>query len=400
MIISSIILRCLFLLPLLVIGGITSYSDIKYGKIKNIHLFWGFLYTLFLYFFLILYSYFVIHQFGNLKYLAELLLNGLIAFIFGYLLWRFNLWAAGDAKLFVIYSLLVPLEFYSKNYIPYFSSATLLIDTFIFICFFFLFKMLWKIIKLSLSKLQKIPMRSKRNTTLLSFLPRINYKNLYKNLKNAILKTGKFFLIITCSLITLQYLRIKTDIIFLKLLFNPILVYLFFFTLQMFFLRTFFTNKIFSTVIILSGSLCSLALILSNKAIVLISTIKTSLFLMLFVGLGMQLVYLYIENHEIKKIKIQNLHTGSFLALKSLTEIKNQIKEQDQADNLSLIGSDGLNEVQIQAIQGLFKNDLEKELYIYETFSFAPFMFLSFIFSLITKTSFLPLFSYLLNLIR
>jgi len=393
MIISSIILRCLFLLPLLVIGGITSYSDIKYGKIKNIHLFWGFLYTLFLYFFLILYSYFVIHQFGNLKYLAELLLNGLIAFIFGYLLWRFNLWAAGDAKLFVIYSLLVPLEFYSKNYISYFPSATLLMDTFIFICFFFLFKMLWKIAKLCL----------KRNITSFSFvyyLSKINYKNLYKNLKNTILKTGKFFLIITCSLITLQYLRMKTDIIFLKLLFNPILVYLFFFTLQMFFLRTFFTNKIFSTVIILSGSLCSLALILSNKAIVLISIIKTSLFLMLFVGLGMQLAYLYIENHEIKKIKIQNLHTGSFLALKSLTEIKNQIKEQDQADNLSLIGSDGLNEVQIQAIQGLFKNDLEKELYIYETFSFAPFMFLAFIFSLITKTSFLPLFSYLLNLIR
>ena len=393
MIISSIILRCLFLLPLLVIGGITSYSDIKYGKIKNIHLFWGFLYTLFLYFFLILYSYFVIHQFGNLKYLAELLLNGLIAFIFGYLLWRFNLWAAGDAKLFVIYSLLVPLEFYSKNYISYFPSATLLMDTFIFICFFFLFKMLWKIAKLCL----------KRNITSFSFvyyLSKINYKNLYKNLKNTILKTGKFFLIITCSLITLQYLRMKTDIIFLKLLFNPILVYLFFFTLQMFFLRTFFTNKIFSTVIILSGSLCSLALILSNKAIVLISIIKTSLFLMLFVGLGMQLAYLYIENHEIKKIKIQNLHTGSFLALKSLTEIKNQIKEQDQADNLSLIGSDGLNEVQIQAIQGLFKNDLEKELYIYETFPFAPFMFLAFIFSLITKTSFLPLFSYLLNLIR
>jgi hypothetical protein len=253
--------------------------------------------------------------------------------------------------------------------------------------------MLWKIAKLCL----------KRNITSFSFvyyLSTINYKNLYKNLKNAILKTGKFFLIITCSLITLQYLRIKTDIIFLKLLFNPILVYLFFFTLQMFFLRTFFTNKIFSTVIILSGSLCSLALILSNKAVVLISTIKTSLFLMLFVSLGMQLVYLYIENHEIKKIKIQNLHTGSFLTLKSLSEIKNKIKEQNQADSLSLISSDGLNEVQIQAIQELFKDDLEKELYTYETFPFAPFMFLAFIFFLITKTSFLPLFSYLLNLIR
>ena len=389
MVISSTILRCLFLVPLLVIGGITSYSDIKYGKIKNIHLFWGFLYTLFLYFFLILYSHFIIHQFSNLKYLAELLLNGSIAFIIGYLLWRFNLWAAGDAKLFLIYSLLIPLEFYSKNYISYFPSAMLLIDTFIFICFFFLFKMLWKIAKLCL----------KRNTTLLSFLSRINYKNLYKNLKNAILQTGKFFLIITCSLITLQYLRIKTDIIFLKFLSNPFLVYLFFFTLQMFFLRTFLKNKIFCTVIILSGSFCSLALILSNKAIVLISTIKTSLFLMLFVGLGMQLAYLYIENHEIKKIKIQNLRTGHFLTLKSLSEIKNKIKEQNQADNLSLISSDGLSESQVQVIHELFKDDPEKELYIYETFPFATFMLLAFIFALLTKTSILSFISYLFNLI-
>jgi len=336
-----------------------------------------------------LYSHFIIHQFSNLKYLAELLLNGSIAFIIGYLLWRFNLWAAGDAKLFLIYSLLIPLEFYSKNYISYFPSAMLLIDTFIFICFFFLFKMLWKIAKLCL----------KRNTTLLSFLSRINYKNLYKNLKNAILQTGKFFLIITCSLITLQYLRIKTDIIFLKFLSNPFLVYLFFFTLQMFFLRTFLKNKIFCTVIILSGSFCSLALILSNKAIVLISTIKTSLFLMLFVGLGMQLAYLYIENHEIKKIKIQNLRTGHFLTLKSLSEIKNKIKEQNQADNLSLISSDGLSESQVQVIHELFKDDPEKELYIYETFPFATFMLLAFIFALLTKTSILSFISYLFNLI-
>ena len=155
MVISSTILRCLFLVPLLVIGGITSYSDIKYGKIKNIHLFCGFLYILFLYSFLAVYSYFVLNQIDNLKYLVELLLNSSIALLVGYLLWRFNLWAAGDAKLFLVYSLLIPLEFYSKNYIPYFPSATLLMDTFLFICFFFLFKMLWKIAKLC----------SKRNIT-------------------------------------------------------------------------------------------------------------------------------------------------------------------------------------------------------------------------------------------
>lgn len=379
MVISSTVLKSLFLSPLLLIGVITSYSDIKYGKIKNIHLLFGLLYILSLYSFLIFYSYFVIHQPSNLKYVVELLINSLIAFVVGYLLWHFNSWAAGDAKLFSIYSLLIPLEFYSKNYVPYFPSSILLIDTFLFICFVFFLKIFFKIAASCLSYFQK-------PFSLAPLFLKINYKIL----KTTILETGKLFLIYSCFLVILQYIGMKTtDVILQKVLSNFLLIYLFFFALQMFVLRTFLKNKIFITLILLSGLLFGLAFIISNKTILLITTIKTSLFFVLFVGIGMQLVNLYIEKQEIKKTKIQELHPGCFLTSKSLAEINNKIKGQTPVDNLGLTSSDGLTEFQVQIIKDLFKNHLKKELYIYETFPFAPFMFLAFIFIILAKGSFL-----------
>ena len=49
----------------------------------------------------------------------------------GFLLWRFRLWSAGDTKLFTLYALLVPLDFYSKSFVFYFPSFNLLINLFI-----------------------------------------------------------------------------------------------------------------------------------------------------------------------------------------------------------------------------------------------------------------------------
>jgi hypothetical protein len=378
MVIPSIVLKCLFLIPLLLIGVITSYSDIKYGKIKNIHLLLGFIYVLFLYSFLFFYSYFIIHQPSNSKYIVELIINGSITFILGYLLWHFNSWAAGDAKLFFIYSLLIPLEFYSKNYVPYFPSSILLIDTFLLICLIFFFKMFFKIAVSCLSYVKK-PFSP------ILFFSKINYKNL----KNTALETGKIFLIMSCFLLIMQYAMMKINIIFPKLSSNSSLIYLLFIVLQVVLFKKIFKNKKIIILIIFGGLLCGLSLIISNQTTLLISIIKSSIFLMLFFSIGIQLVHLYIERQEIKKTKIQELHSGCFLSLKSLAEITKKVKKQALADNLSLNSSDGLSEFQVQTIQKLFKDDLKKELYVYRTFPFAPFMFLAFIFIIFAKGSFL-----------
>ncbi|MDO9028432.1 MAG: hypothetical protein Q7U68_06190, partial [Candidatus Roizmanbacteria bacterium] len=201
--------------------------------------------------------------------------------------------------------------------------------------------------------------------------------------------TGKLFLIISCFLVILKYIGMKISVIFQTVSFNPFLFYLLFFVLQMFILRTFLKNKAFVALIIFGGLLCVLALITSNQTALLINTIKSSLFLMLFVGIGMQLVNLYIEKQEIKKIKIQELRPGCFLTSKSLAEITKKVKKQAQGDGLGSCHSDGLSKYQVQIIQKFFKDDLKKELYVYQTFPFAPFMFLAFIFTVIAKRSLL-----------
>ena len=141
---SSYFLNWLFLSPLILIGLLTSYSDIKYGKIKNRQVLIGLAYALILYLFLFVYGWGVLRQVTNVKYLGELIINAVVAIVFGYILWYFNLWAAGDAKLFLIYALLIPLEFYAKDYISFFPSASLLIDTFFLICLFFLITIIAK----------------------------------------------------------------------------------------------------------------------------------------------------------------------------------------------------------------------------------------------------------------
>ena len=114
----------LFLVPLAVIGLICAYTDIKYGKIFNKWIVFGLIYVFFLYVFLFSYK-------TSIDYIFELILNGAIAFLVGYLLWHFKLWSAGDAKLFAVYAFLIPLHFYSKSYTPYFPSFNLLVNVFI-----------------------------------------------------------------------------------------------------------------------------------------------------------------------------------------------------------------------------------------------------------------------------
>ncbi len=378
MTIPSIVLKSLFLIPLILIGITTSYTDIKYGKIKNIHILLGFLYVLLLYLFLAFYSYFVIYQPINLKYLAELVVNGLIALVIGYLLWYFNFWAAGDAKLFSIYSLLIPLEYFSKNYFQYFPSSTLLTDTIFFICFIFFIKMFYEIILSCFSFLMHP-----------SLLASIFSKRKDNNLKKTVLETGKLLLIFSFFLVILQFILMRIKIFLPTAISNHFLLSLLLLIIQIFILRVLVKNKIFSILIICGGLLCCLLYIISNQTLVLFSILKISLLMMLFMGLGMQLINLYIDNHEIKKIKIQDLRLGDCLVSQSLSQITNKIKVQTPGNNQYQIGSDGLSISQVKEIQELFKDDTNKEMYIYKTFPFAPFMFSAFIFTIIFKSSFL-----------
>ena len=108
----------------LLIGLLTSYEDIKFGKIRNKWILIG------------LFLGIGAHLIGlasdvfSWDYIFKVYFNAAIALFLGYLIWHFNGWSAGDAKLFFVFSLLLPLKFYRQSYLPYFPSFVILINTF------------------------------------------------------------------------------------------------------------------------------------------------------------------------------------------------------------------------------------------------------------------------------
>jgi hypothetical protein len=150
------ILDYLFLPILLFICLITSYQDFRNGKIKNKWIILGIIWGLGVWILLLGWSQlvpYVSHYFempmGYIKpsYILEAAINSSISFAVGYLLWHFNLWSAGDAKLFFVVSLLLPLKYYMNSAVPYFPSAVLLINIFSFALVFLALKSLFIIIK-------------------------------------------------------------------------------------------------------------------------------------------------------------------------------------------------------------------------------------------------------------
>ena len=125
--------RLSFIILAFSVGIITSYEDIKEGKIRNKWILFGFITgaCLFLY-------YIILGEINSFVYLKNVALNSFLAFFIGYLMWQYKLWSAGDAKLFALYAFLLPLNRYANWYLKYFPSFALLVNTFIF-AFIFLF---------------------------------------------------------------------------------------------------------------------------------------------------------------------------------------------------------------------------------------------------------------------
>ncbi|MFH1641592.1 MAG: A24 family peptidase C-terminal domain-containing protein [Nanoarchaeota archaeon] len=128
-----------FLIGVVILGGITTYTDIKYGKIKNKVIVFALSYALIFQF--IYFSVFSVEY----SYIIQSIFNVVSALIIGYLMWDVGLWTAGDGKLFLAYATLIPLFIYNKaSNIPFFSSMNILINTFVPLFFFFLINLLIK----------------------------------------------------------------------------------------------------------------------------------------------------------------------------------------------------------------------------------------------------------------
>jgi len=67
----------------------------------------------------------------KISYEAALVINTVLSFALGVILWLLGLWAAGDAKMFALIAFTLPLSVYNANCLSYFPSFALFFNTFV-----------------------------------------------------------------------------------------------------------------------------------------------------------------------------------------------------------------------------------------------------------------------------
>jgi len=139
----------IYFLPMIIfLGAVTTYEDIKHGKIRNKWILIALAYAIIVNIALVVYLNYGINQSPRIEYFIELSISFTISLMVGFLMWWINLWTAGDAKLFAAFAALVPLSVYRFGHIPFFSSSNILINTFVpfFVVYtlFMLYRTTWR----------------------------------------------------------------------------------------------------------------------------------------------------------------------------------------------------------------------------------------------------------------
>lgn len=126
---DQISLGIIFFISLIVL-----YEDIRWRRIRNIWVLAAFASGTGL----LAVAY--LHGVADPIYLAMVLLNTAFAFVAGFVIWRVGFWSAGDSKLFLAFSFVLPLHYYWKTYLYFFPSFVLLINSFVLFLIFLIIK--------------------------------------------------------------------------------------------------------------------------------------------------------------------------------------------------------------------------------------------------------------------
>lgn len=405
MVLDLLSLPMLFLISLII-----SYQDIRYGKVSNKWILLGFLWGVLIIIFFIIWSFAGppisrFYYFNILEqppdspapvftirpsYLVSCLVNGGIALVISFLMWRFKAWAAGDAKLFIVYSFLIPLKYYWKTYLPYFPSFVLLVNIFIPIFLYLLIRSFLYYIKFVYSwitKSQSVASAGQKNKSKEKKERLAAKKARWKSIENM----GKMLLSIVTIFLILSFLA------------GPINQFT---SINLSSLRIF----VFASLIIFGGPLSKLfrrPLVFKIIVVILISalgygfaafpemtwqnlyqTIKMMAVFMVILGLFKKTIDFYIQRTSLREIKVEKLEPKMFLAEESLARIK---KDREYYNRyIDVIRPDGLTPEQVEAIKkwNSRKNGAKIEtVNIYKPFPFVVWMFLGVIITLILKGS-------------
>ncbi len=368
-----------FLLPLFIIGIISSYTDIKYNKIFNSLIIIGLLYGFWIIIVLLLQNIFLLHEAANFVYIGKVFLNAFLALLVGYFLWHQKYWSAGDAKLFTVYALLLPLKFYDKSYFDYFPSFNLIINLFFPV-----------IIVLSLYSLKDFfsslfERLTKKNIFFKQISIREHYFNAIKELKKiGTLLINFIFFIIIIQTILFSFRIIAGQTIDL----HPFLLYL----IIIFLVEKInkWQNKIkgLTSIIYAISFIYIFYLIIQFDFTTLLGLARMALIFLIFINLVRHFLDHYINRKEIGSVLLKDLQKGTLIHQEDLNNLISSLNEKEK-EALNWIGAEGISEEQILIIKHKFKTSQNNEIRFYKTFPFAPYMLLASIISILTQSSFL-----------
>lgn len=354
----------IFIPAILILGCITTYQDIKEGRIRNKYIILSLIYTFLAYLLLI-----SIYKTNNIpiriSYLQDLIINLLIAFLLSVIFWLSNIWSAADAKLFTAYCCLVPLSIYSNSYVRYFPSIVILINSFVpFFIFTFFRIILPTELKAKKEALKKIKLTE-----------------------------------LSALILSVLWIKWIIDLVFNKLNKKPD----FFISLAIMMFSIILLYKIFKSKTFLISLIISTTLIVINYNNIF-SIIFLKGFLILFFMISIfflipKISYLLFS----KKIKINELKEGMIISeiiykensnyKKISIELNPNKKPQQSKQYLALEAhkeGNALTKKDIKKLKSLYK--LKKlgfsNLEIQQTMPFAPVLFLGVLLTLISRGNF------------
>ncbi|MDD4931125.1 MAG: A24 family peptidase [Candidatus Colwellbacteria bacterium] len=367
---------------LILIGVISSYTDLKYGRIPNWLIIFGFVYAICLYSFLFGYNAFFLHQAVNGAYILKALQNTAIAFVSGVILWKMSFWSAGDAKLFAVYAAILPLEAYMNGYVDQFPSFNLLVNLFFPLVLVLIIKAIWFAIK---TWFPLIKNGSWKEEIKIKDIPMMALKGALALLK----LFGNFFFM---YLIFMTVGQIVSFISHGTFKIDPFIMYFGILAIMGRFnaIQKKYKLAKFGVYSISAGYLTYL-LILAQYA-TLRKMIVMALVFMVAITVTRKILDIYIQKAEIKEVVVKSLVRGTMLHSSEMSAIKNELVENGRGEEFGWFEPGGLKESQVLIIKEIFSDREETIFRAYRTFPFAPFLSLSVIITMITGISFIKYF--------
>lgn len=355
------------ILFIILLCAYVTWMDIKTGKIKNKIILFGILGSFILnLIFILISNIFSEYKFWGLLYYKELIINLIIAIIVSYIFWFKRLWSAGDAKLFIVIVLLLPLTFYKNGFLPYFPAFALLFNIFFSASVFYLIIMLYDLyINFSYNKLsnsiREIFIKIKKN----------NYRNYF-------VRINIFFLLFIFMSQTSKY-------------FSTILLSFLYF-LIIYYIRKFIYNiarSTFGPLVYFLTLICVLMYYLKIFSLEYTINFLPNFLIIFIIFFTVRLISeFYINRNEEIKLKVEELKPGMVLANRSIKKYKDK-------DTVGEIMPDGLTKEQVRCIKNSYKYEGWKYVYIYKTIPFGIWVFIGTVVTILLKEN---LYHFLLRL--